>query len=171
MSTERPVFVAYALCPPHLHKQVEDVAESFNPNWLLPSMDGEVFDSFQECFARLQGYAFSKGFAVVILSSGKKKARAQFGYIHHAEETKNWRKLEKRIAKGLPTKDIVSNRKRGNHNVNAKGCPQAAYQSVRSVGKRGSGVMAGQLGIIIDTHNHILAPNPFIYRVYTKATP
>jgi hypothetical protein len=123
MSTERPVFVAHALCPPHLRKQVEDVAESFNPNWLLPPVDGEVFGSFQECFARLQGYAFSKGFAVVTLSSGKKKARAQFGCIHHAEETKNWRKLEKRVEKDLVTKETVSNRKRGNHTVNAKGCP------------------------------------------------
>ena len=51
MSAERPVFVAHALCPPHLRKQVEDVAESFNPNWLLPPVDGEVFGSFQECFA------------------------------------------------------------------------------------------------------------------------
>ena len=89
MSTERPVFVAHALCPPHLRKQVEDVAESFNPNWLLPPMDGEVFDSFQECFARLQGYAFSKGFAVVTLSSNKKKAYIKFNYIYYIKETKN----------------------------------------------------------------------------------
>jgi hypothetical protein len=53
MSTERPVFVAHALCPPHLRKQVEDVAENFNPDWLLPPVDGEVFGSFQECFTRL----------------------------------------------------------------------------------------------------------------------
>ena len=26
MSTERPFFVAHALCPPHLRKQVEDVS-------------------------------------------------------------------------------------------------------------------------------------------------
>jgi hypothetical protein len=31
--------------------------------------------------------------------------------------------------------------------------------------------VAGQLGITIDTHNHILAPNPFIYKVHNKATP
>jgi hypothetical protein len=79
MPTERPVSVAHALYPPHLRKQVEDVVESFNPNWLLPPVDGEVLGSFQECFARLQGYTFSKGFAVVTLSSSKKKARAQFG--------------------------------------------------------------------------------------------
>ena len=123
MSTERPVFIAHTLCPPHLRKQVEDVAKSFNPNWLLPPADGEIFESFQECFARLQGYAFSQGFAVVTLSSKKTKARAQFGYIHHAKETKNWRKLEKHVDKDPATEDIVSNRKRGNHSVNAKGCP------------------------------------------------
>jgi hypothetical protein len=41
---------------------------------------------------------------------------------------------------------------------------------VRSVGKRGSGVIAGQLGITKDIHTHQLAPNPFIYQVYRKAT-
>ena len=45
------------------------------------------------------------------------------------------------------------------------------YWSVRSVGKRGSGVIAGQLGITRDIHNHIFIPNPFIYKVYQKATP
>jgi hypothetical protein len=52
-------------------------------------MDGEVFNFFQECFSRLQSYAFSKDFIVVIFSSGKKKARAQFGYIYYAAKTKN----------------------------------------------------------------------------------
>ena len=40
----------------------------------------------------------------------------------------------------------------------------------RSLGKRGSGQSDGQLGITRDTHNHILAPNPFIYKVHQKAT-
>ena len=44
------------------------------------------------------------------------------------------------------------------------------YWSIRSVGKRGSGQAAGQLGITRDTHNHVLAPNPFIYKVHQKAT-
>src|SRR5579859_7792687 len=127
MSTERPVFVAHTLCPPHLRKQVEDVAESFNPNWLLPPADGEVFESFQECFARLQGYAFSQGFAVVTLSSNKKKACTEFGYIYYAKETKNWRKLKIHIDKDLASGDIVSNRKHNNYSMNAKGCRWAAY--------------------------------------------
>jgi hypothetical protein len=41
---------------------------------------------------------------------------------------------------------------------------------VRSLGKRGSGQSAGQLGITQDTHSHILATNPFIYKVHQKAT-
>ena len=44
------------------------------------------------------------------------------------------------------------------------------YWSLRSVGKRGSGEVTGQLGISKATHNHILSPNPFIYKVYQKAT-
>ena len=52
----------------------------------------------------------------------------------------------------------------------ARGCDWEMYWSVRSLGKRGSGQSAGQLGITRDTHNHILAPNPFIYKVHQKAT-
>jgi hypothetical protein len=44
------------------------------------------------------------------------------------------------------------------------------YWSVRSVRKRGSGQVAGQLGITKVTYNHVLAPNPFIYTVRQKAT-
>jgi hypothetical protein len=43
------------------------------------------------------------------------------------------------------------------------------YWSVRSVGKRESGVLANQLGIIKDIHSHILALNLFIYKVHQKA--
>jgi hypothetical protein len=42
------------------------------------------------------------------------------------------------------------------------------YWSVRSVGKRGSGQVAGQLGITRATHNLTLAPNPFIRKVHQK---
>ena len=31
-------------------------------------------------------------------------------------------------------------------------------------------MIAGQLGITRDEHNHNLAPNPFIYKVHEKAT-
>ena len=68
------------------------------------------------------------------------------------------------------SKQIVSNRQKEKTSQNARGCDWEMYWSVRSVGKRGSGQVTGQLGITRDTHNYILAPNPFIYKVYQKAT-
>jgi hypothetical protein len=44
------------------------------------------------------------------------------------------------------------------------------YWSVRSVGKRGSGALTGQLGVTRDTHSHQLAPNPFVCKVHQKVT-
>ena len=74
MSAERPVFAAHSLCPLHLRTQIEDIARSFNSDWLLPPKRGELYDFFQKCFARLQGYAFSQEFAVITLSLSKQKA-------------------------------------------------------------------------------------------------
>jgi hypothetical protein len=58
-SLERPAFVAYQLCPPHLRQLVEDTAKSFDDKWLLPPVKGELFDSGKAYLARLQAFAFS----------------------------------------------------------------------------------------------------------------
>jgi hypothetical protein len=47
-SPERPVFVAHQLCHPHLCQLVEDAIESFNNAWLLPPIEGELFDSKED---------------------------------------------------------------------------------------------------------------------------
>jgi len=54
MSNERPIFVAHPLCPPHLRRQIENAAQGFNPDWLLPLQEGEIFEFANECFQRLQ---------------------------------------------------------------------------------------------------------------------
>ena len=54
-----PVFVAHALCPPHLRTMVEDAVEAFDSAWLLPPRQGELFDNPKACLRRLQGYALS----------------------------------------------------------------------------------------------------------------
>ena len=167
-SSERLFFVAHPLCPPHLRKTVEDAVEAFDNDWLLPPQQGEEFETTKACFRRLQAYALSRGFAVVTTTS--KKTRAQFACIHHGAEIKNWRELEDHVEKDEDG-NIVSRRKREDTSSNARNCTWEMYWSVRSVGKRGSGVVAGQLGITRDAHNHILAPNPFIYKVHQKATP
>jgi hypothetical protein len=92
-SPKGPVFIAYHLCPPHLRRIIKDSVKSFNNAWLLPPEEGEVFNSEKECLARLQGFALSRGFAVVTTASNARRYR--FTYIYYGEETKNWRKLEK----------------------------------------------------------------------------
>src|SRR6266496_4114474 len=129
MSDKCPIFAAHPLCPPHLRMQVEEVAEGFNPSWLLPPKEGELFQSATECFQRLQAWAFLQGFAIVTTTSGTKKARAQFACIHHSEQSKNWRKLNERVKKDSDTGEVISNRQRGNHRQNAQGCTWAAYWS------------------------------------------
>src|SRR5438876_9798657 len=96
-SLRRPVFVTHQLCPPHLRKIVEDAVKSFNSDWLLPPKKGEVFDSRKEYLARLQGFALSRGFAIVTIALTA--GRCRFVCIYHREQTKNWRKLEKHVQK------------------------------------------------------------------------
>ena len=119
---------------------VEDAVRAFDSAWLLPPQQGELFDNPKACLRRLQGYALSQGFAVVTTTS--KKNRAQFACIHHGVETRNWRGLEEYIQKDAEGK-ILSSRKREDTAANAKDCSWEIYWSVRSVGKRGSGVLAG----------------------------
>ena len=116
-SAAAPAFVAHALCPPHLRTMVEDAVEAFDSAWLLPPQQGELFDNPKACLRRLQGYALSQGFAVVITSS--KKTRALFACIHHDAETRNWRGLEKYIKRNAKS-NILNNRKRKNIAANAK---------------------------------------------------
>jgi hypothetical protein len=127
MSDEYPIFAAHPLCPPHLRKQVEEVTEGFNPSWLLPPKEGELFQSANKYFQRLQAWAFLQGFAIITTTSGTKKARAQFACVHYSEQTKNWRKLNERMKKDSDTGEIISNRQRGNHSRNTRGCTWAIY--------------------------------------------
>ena len=75
---ERPVFVAHQLCRPHLHSFVEDTVQAFDDPWLVPPVKSEVFESGKTCLARLQGFALSRGLAVMTLNS--KVGRFRFGY-------------------------------------------------------------------------------------------
>jgi hypothetical protein len=72
--SDLPVFVAHPQCPPHLRQLVEDAVEAFDNAWLLPPQNEEVFTTAKECLARLQGFALSRGFAVVTRGSDKKRA-------------------------------------------------------------------------------------------------
>lgn len=119
-SPERPVFVAHQLCPRHLRQLVEDTVQSFNNAWLLPPVEGELFDSGKACLARLHGFALSKGFAVV--TTAPRAGRYRFACIRHRVNTKNWRKLEDHVEKGSESDKIVSKRQREDTSKQARGC-------------------------------------------------
>src|SRR5436853_7194716 len=94
-SHEPSVFIAHQLCPPHLRHLVEDTVKSFDDKWLLPPVEGELFDSGKACLACFQGFALSQGFAVVTTASKAKRSR--FAYVYLAGTKKNWRKLEQHM--------------------------------------------------------------------------
>jgi hypothetical protein len=54
-SPEPPVFVAHALCPPHLRTIVEDAVEAFDNAWLLPPQQGEVSRPLKRVYAVCKG--------------------------------------------------------------------------------------------------------------------
>jgi hypothetical protein len=89
---------------------------------------------------RLQVYTLSKGFIVVIFSSTPKRAR--FIYIYHGSQPRNIRGLEDHLEKDKEG-NIVSRRKRDDTSSNAKNYAWEIYWSVRSLGKRGSEIIAG----------------------------
>ena len=63
--TEPTALPAFLALPTHLRQPFLN-AVSKNPlDWLLPPTTGEVFESSDQCLARLQAYAFGQGFAVV----------------------------------------------------------------------------------------------------------
>jgi hypothetical protein len=40
-----PVFVARPSCPLHLRRLMEDTVQTFDNSWLLPPVEGEIFES------------------------------------------------------------------------------------------------------------------------------
>ena len=58
-SSKHPTFIAHQLYPSHLRRLVEDIIKNFNDEWLLPPVEGEIFDTTKDYLARLQAFVFS----------------------------------------------------------------------------------------------------------------
>jgi hypothetical protein len=85
-------------CPAHLRPALESWVNSHDPEWLLGPSKGEVFDSFERCFQRIQLFAVSQGFAVVIRGQGSKEMPSRrYQCIHHDEETQDWGGLSEKV--------------------------------------------------------------------------
>jgi uncharacterized Fe-S cluster-containing radical SAM superfamily protein len=59
---------AHPLCPPEARNRLENIVEALPKAYLSSPQAGEEFESPESCIRRLQGYALSKGFAIVKVS-------------------------------------------------------------------------------------------------------
>ena len=100
--------------PQHQRSAFDRAIAALPINFLRFPVTGEVFGSKAECKARLQGFALSQGFAVVVSKSSQDGTpRTEFLYIHHGIETRNYRRLEDEVEKDSEGK-ITTKRQRNN---------------------------------------------------------
>ena len=86
---------------------------------------GEVL-SPDEAYNRLQNYAFTQGFCIVVTSHDKANTYIRYACIHHGTTTRNWRGLDDhRTEEG--------NRQKEYTNIRARGCPWQVYITYRGV--------------------------------------
>jgi hypothetical protein len=162
---------AHPLCPTHLVPRIESYANSLPASWHDHPFVGELFDSTDHCYTRLQAFAFLSGFAIVKGkgNGGPNDLRARYKCIHHGKETTNWRGLEDSVEKDEHG-NIISQRKRQGTFVKKQDCEWAMWVSYKPV-YRGSEEKAWQLGISYQVHSHPLVFNPLSYAVHNQSTP
>jgi hypothetical protein len=74
-------WTAHPDCPAHLRGEVEARVRAFPPAFLKEPVSGEVFDNLELCRERLQGFAFTDGFAIVQKNESMKQAHPRL-YFH-----------------------------------------------------------------------------------------
>ena len=91
LDTKIPALLAKNLWTPHptlsdeLRSTVSKFVQKLPDLHCQQPMDGEQYLWPNHILDRLQDYAFTQGFAVVILSGSQKKGRMRFGCIHHGK--------------------------------------------------------------------------------------
>ncbi|KAI9760849.1 MAG: hypothetical protein M1840_002182 [Geoglossum simile] len=150
--------------PDFIIAPIREAIEKMPPHHLLPPQAGEVLDPDQ-AYERLQDYAFSQGFCIVISSRDKANTNIRYTCIHHGHTTRNWRKLDEH-------KTEESNRQKEYTNIRARGCPWQVYISYKGI-TRGADQKAWFLGITNGSHagTHDMVPNPLAYSLHAKRQP
>jgi hypothetical protein len=157
-------WIAKPACPAYLREVLERFVNGQNAAWRLPpAPKGEVFDSFEQCRARLNVYAMVEGFAVVVRGQGNLVNAAQrFQCIHYHNESRNDGDLELRVERD-PKSKIISKRQREVTSTKQKDYKWYIYCSLKDINKRGSGVKGYYLIAKELSHSHRLISNPLIY--------
>ena len=129
-----------------LQRRIENALEAIPPHHKLPPSTGETVDSLEAGKIRLQDYAFTKGFALVVDKNDKKRNFLILECSRHKKKTKNWRKLEE------------GERRRAATNVSFNTCEYSV--KIRYHIQQEAFIIT----VINDEHNHSMAFDPFIFR-------
>ncbi len=142
---------------------IQRAIDRISPAHLEPPADGELFDISNEAYERLQNYAFSQGFQIVI--GFCEVGRKNYSCIHHKADTKNYRKLDDHASK-----DGSTNRKQKLTKIKAKDCKWRCFISYRSL-DRSDENKTWVLRVRDQTHNHDVVVNSLSYDTHKKRQP
>jgi hypothetical protein len=167
---------------PGTRQRVIDAVGLLPRAWLVPPMEGEVFNSAQDAEARVLGYSLAAGFQIVT-GQGSTRIRRNFQCKHHGEKPQNNRKLEDTVTRDPKDKKIIiSNRKRNDTRARQKNCKWRVYvvpftedddevegkQTERWILRIGTDRETART---CDWHSHEMAPDPFVYLRHSQAQP
>ncbi len=122
--------------------------------------EGELFDISSETYERLQNYAFSQRFQIVIEFC--EKDRRNYSCIHHKADIKNYRKLDDHASK-----DDSMNCKQKLIKIKVKDCKWCCFISYQSL-DRDAENKTWVLKIWDQTHSHDVVINSLFYETYKK---
>ena len=144
-----PIFTSAASCStvtPDLQQQIDAAIAALPPLHRTPPIKGEIVESPQTGYVRLQDWAFTHRFALVIETATDR--RTIFRCSHYQKKTRNTRKTAE------------ADRKRVQTQTQARGCCFSIYISRH---KRLGDAWAIGFNITHLYHNHSPNPDPFIY--------
>jgi hypothetical protein len=144
---------------PSLLPTIQSIIERIPLNHLLPPKSKEIFDNPEAAYDRLQDWAFSQGFCVVV-SSHAKNVLMRFACKHHGSRTRNTRKLDNKANKD-------SNRSHKYTHIASKGCLWKCYISWKDK-IHGHSDKAWILGVTDGIHNHEMVSNPLSYDTHRR---
>lgn len=136
---------------PELAAKIHLAIEVILPPHRRPPTPNELVDSPEAGLERLQDWAFTQGFAVVVESRNKTRIRVEC--VNHHKETKSWRKTKE------------EDRVRPKITSLAKDCPYAVYISYRKKQE------AWMIGLTCSEHNHPREPDPFQFQQHRHRHP
>ena len=140
------------------------------PAHLETPADGEQFEVPQEAMDRLQNYAFSQGFVVVIGPCGwVGNPRKTYHCIHHGTETRNWRKLDDHVG----TAEEPTNRQRELTKARSLNCKWRLSLSYKRVDIKYEEPKAWFFCVKEEnlTRSHSLQANSFSYEAHRLPSP